>query len=783
MEKNCFFRAFSAMVSAVFFMAVVVSFVACSDTDVKGEVPTFTSVIKDTVEVVNNDTVVIDRNWMVDVSVENRVDTIDVTTKITRPGESHIFKGKVFIYPKKTGYQIFADQEILTPEYANNGCTGGKTVREQETDSSWVDVTRYYYPTEDGNVVIVEAHMEHLKNKPYVRVNDSEILSLVDPSMSTRALYKMKDAPIKATDLVTFEVVSAEDNRTFSEEISCGFDREMMAEDDIDHLELVSKGTKPVDPTTVSDSVKINVVMKSGQKNEVVNYNVRKNSFTARDARTFEVTDFSGYRLGSYLGTSSYEAEKKVAERSNDAWSVYGKKELASFAETGEKSFNFEYYLYTERAQYNDSKWGITATFDYIVPEVKNALSTGANNLNTVTSDRSGKDKAVVTDNINVKYAGFTTPLSEIVYLYKEAVVERIIVDHGFDGTKTKKTWTPTTLTCKGVHFVLWNDGVREETIHEWTVNRILVNGPAFDRVCKDNTNRTSKPSITDLKSSAKTHKDENGGNWTANEEKASIGAYVEMNGADNANLTWSATEYNDVVLKVGEDVLEFGHDVYDFTLTPNLGSGSVQGDYKVYPYTGKLSYVFGNATAKESTNTGKIRVEEKTFFDKNWGKLQFVEQTTTISKDVKKWDYVWSLHFYNENTKKYFVLPVILTYASPDVPQWNFSDVEECDKKSYDLYNSAYYYNGVKNAVAEDNREWMQWSIAATGSEKLAYGTIKYRTAADKAWDWESAVNGRATVFTHRYELKVTDGRLFVKDTYNGKAVTDSHCVNGGWK
>lgn len=778
MEKKNIFTSLKGIFALVAVMVVSIFVASCSDTDVKGEVPTLTNVITEP-----GDTVVIDKDWTMNVIRINKGDTLDITVEMENPEEKDTIHAQAIIWKQKNGYQIFENQLILTPEYANAGMSGGLINKENITDAGWDDVITLSYPTEDDNIIFVKVRIEHHRNRPFLRLNTSKIISLADPSMSTRALYKVKDAPIKVDDLLSFETEGFANDTEFDETISTPIDRDLMAEDDIDHLELVSKGTKPVDPTTVSDSVKINVVMKSGQKNEVVNYNVRKNSFTARDARTFEVTDFSGYRLGSYLGTSSYEAEKKVAERSNDAWSVYGKKELASFAETGEKSFNFEYYLYTERAQYNDSKWGITATFDYIVPEVKNALSTGANNLNTVTSDRSGKDKAVVTDNINVKYAGFTTPFSEIVYLYKEAVVERVIVDHGFDGTKTKKTWTPTTLTCKGVHFILWNDGVREETIHEWTVNRTLVNGPAYERVCKDNTNRTSKPSITDLKSSAKTHKDENGGNWSANEEKATIGAYVVLNGADNANLTWSATEYNDVVLKVGEDVLEFGHDVYDFTLNPALGAGSVKGDYMVYPYSAVLNYVFGNASAKQATDKGSILVEESRFFKEEWGKLQFVAQTTTISENTKKWDYVWSLHFYNENTKKYFVLPVILTYASPDVPIWNFADVEECDKKSYDLYNSAYYYNGVKNAVAEDNREWMQWSIAATGSEKLAYGTIKYRTAADKAWDWESAVNGRATVFTHRYELKVTDGRLFVKDTYNGKNVTDSHCVNGGWK
>ena len=154
-------------------------------------------------------------------------------------------------------------------------------------------------------------------------------------------------------------------------------------------------------------------------------------------------------------------------------------------------------------------------------------------------------------------------------------------------------------------------------------------------------------------------------------------------------------------------------------------------------------------------------------FFPKTWGKLQYISQTLTLTGDLRDWCYAWSLHFYNDDSNKYYVLPVILTRSNPDTPIWNFNNVEECDRISYDRYNSAYYYDGLKNAVAEDGREWMQWSNAGTGSSKLAYGTIKYRTAEDKNWDEGHKINGHCSTQTSRYNFTLSNGELAVIDTY----------------
>lgn len=782
------FQNVLAVVKGIFAVAVMLFVASCDKSDNLFEYQPQTQhdttvVVTPPDTVVKNDTIVISNEWKVVTKVVNYGDSISVTTNMENPaGEKHNLPGYVVFYPKKDNYEIFENQELLSPKFANDGRTGGRTTREEETSEGWWDVRRFFFPTEDGNILVAESHMFHIPNLPYVRVSESEILSLEDPSMRTRALYKVKDAPIEASDLVSFEAVSFANDSLFTEELTCNFNRFLMAEDDIASKKAIMQGTDTIDAQTLQDSVKVQITMKSGEKHETVDYIVRKSDYANRTFTADYVNDFSGYGFGRVIGISNLEAEKKIDARSVGNWTLYQKKDVYSAVIAGEKSFNTEYYIQSERTQYKDEKWGIEVNFGY--PNIR--VEEGATTLNTVASDKSGYDKAVVTNNVSVKLGRFSTPLSEVKPLYKEAKVERVVVEKGWDRSKTKEVWTPTTHMCQGTYYWLWNDGVRDEKVYEWTVSRLLTPGDAFDRICKDNSNRTGKPSILDLKSTPKNKKDQDA-TWSGSEDKATIGTNVEFNGAEKADVLFYSTEVNDIKCQVGDDVLEFGHDAYDFTLSPALGTGSVKGDYTVYPYTAVLSYTFGDSEAKTATDKGTIRVavpEEETFFPKPWGKLQYVEQTTTISENQKKWDYVWSLHFYNEETKEYRVLPVILAYATPDVPKWDFNLVEKCEKRAYELYNSAFYMpDGIKNAWAEDNREHMQWSIAVEGTDKMAYGSMRYRTAEDKAWDWESAVNGHATVKTHRYELTVTDGRLFAKDTYNNTKITDSHCVNGGWK
>lgn len=1148
--------ATSAFTRFFAFFAVLVTvcmFSSCSDDQGAAKLPTLTNVITEPGDTVEVDRY-IDKDWTMNIIRINKGDTLDIIVEMENPEEKDTLHAQAVIWAQKTGYQILESEEVLTPKYANDGMSGGRTVKENVTDAGWVDVTKFSYPTEDNNVIYVEVRIDHHKGRPVLRVNDSKIISLTDPSMSTRALYKVKDAPIKADDLLSFETEGFKEDTSFGEEISTSFDRDLMAEDDISGAKEVSHDFEVIDETTDRMWIIERFTMKSGKTNDVERSFLRQRWQKNIDPYELYVNSFA-YEFGSVLGMSSFEAEKSL-DRGNDNWSGKGKVDMYNANINGEKPVKTQYTFYHETWTYKDKY--ITVEFPYvsfIVEEAKTAV-------NGATSDKDQYTKAVLENNINTNYAGYKSSMNELVYLYSK--VERKVVEHGFklntkkrtwetnrmtpsvvhyklwndgveettthewplsraltngpafekickdnynrtgnpsitsikdtdkaftddnggkwtcveqngtiganvefngaegtsitwkftehnkvrlevDGdviewgedlykftvkpslgegsvssgytvypytgklnyifadapakestdngvikvklpktlvrsgfTNKKKVWTSTTLTCSATHFDVYSDSSRVETSHKWEVPRSFENGPSFERICKDNTNNTGKPSITNLGKAAKSYTDEKGGKWSGIQESATIGASLEFNGAEKWNLTWTASEYNNIKLQVGDDVLDFGSDTYEFTLNPSLGTSSVKDGYNVWPYTGKLTYKFGDAAAKTGNDTGVIKVkkekqvkkegfddsrkqkiftpanvtykavyvtewddntkdevsfewvrernlttgpvfertakdntnrtnkpsildlksskktytdksggawsgneekatigatvsfngaedadvlfyatetndvqlkykdavcdfghdeysytlnpalaagsvkdgftvypytatlnyvfgtaaakqatdkgtikvavpEEKRFFKKEWGDLEKVEQTTTMSKDMKSYAYVWSLHFYNKETGKRYVLPTILEKDAPQKPLWDFSLVEECEKSKYEKYNSAFFdprSKTWKNAWAEDAREWLQWSLAEEGSAKKAYGTTVYETAKAKGWDEPSYISGRPTVFTHRYGLTVKDGRLFATDTYNGNAkITDSNCVNGGWK
>lgn len=967
MEKNffrgatcAFTRAFACVTTAL--VVACMFFVSCSDDQGAAKLPTLTSVITEPGDTVDR---YIDKDWTMNIIRVNKGDTLDIIVEMENPEEKDTLHAQAVIWAQKTGYQILESEEILTPKYANDGMSGGRTVKEDVTDAGWTDVTKFSYPTEDNNIVYVEVRIEHHKGRPILRVNDSKIISLAEPMATRAALYKVKDAPIKADDLLSFETEGFKEDTEFDETISTSFDRDLMAEDDIAGAKEVSHDFEVIDETTDRMWVIERFIMKSGKTNDVERSFLRQRWQKNIDPYELYVNSFA-YEFGNVLGMSSFEAEKSL-DRGNDNWSGKGKVDMYNANINGEKPVKTQYTFYHETWTYKDKY--ITVEFPYvsfIVEEAKTAV-------NGAASDKDQYTKAVLENNINTNYAGYKSSMNELVYLYSK--VERKVVEHGFKINTKKRTWEPNRMTPSVVHFKLWSDGVEETTTHEWPLSRKLENGPSFERICKDNynrtgnpsitnikdtdkaftdenggkwtcveqngtigasvefngaestsitwtftehnklrlevdgdviewgedlykytlkpslgegsvkdgytvypytgklnyifadapakdgtdngvikvkvekkvkkegfedkqkvwspasvtykakyvtewddntkdevafewvrertltngpvfertaadySNRTGKPSILDLKSSKKTYTDKSGGAWSGNEEKITIGTTVSFNGAEDANVLYYATETNDVQLKYKDAVCDFGHDDYSYTLNPSLGSGTAKGDYMSYPYTATLNYTFGDAAAKQATDKGTIKVavpEEKTFFPKEWGTLEYVEQTTTMSKDMKSYSYIWSPHFFNKETGKRYVLPVVLEKDAPNKPLWDFSLVEECDKSHYDKYNSAFYdprSKSWKNAWAEDAREWLQWSLAEEGSAKKAYGTTVYETAKAKGWDTPSYISGRPTVFTHRYDLTVKDGRLFVIDTYTNQKVTDSNCVNGGWK
>jgi len=115
-------------------------------------------------------------------------------------------------------------------------------------------------------------------------------------------------------------------------------------------------------------------------------------------------------------------------------------------------------------------------------------------------------------------------------------------------------------------------------------------------------------------------------------------------------------------------------------------------------------------------------------------------------------------------------VLPVIIP-AGDIAPNWHFEYFEYTSNHDY---NSAVWQkdkNTWVNAIASDPRNMMLWS---RNSVELA--NKDRDEASSQNWDEGRTVNGKCSVFTSRYNLDVTNGRLTATDTYE-------NIYMGSWK
>jgi hypothetical protein len=588
----------------------------------------------------------------------------------------------------------------------------------------------------------------------------SAILSLLDPTQKTRGLYKVKDAPIEAKDRVFYEIEGIEKDVKFTTVLTTGFDRDLMAEDDIKEAKLFDKGFKVIDATTDRCWLIERFIMKSGESNDVEKNFLRKREFKNIILDSYNVSSFV-YNFSNSYGISAYEAEKLI-DRGDANWTVYGKKDQYGALFTGEKPITTKYTLYTERCVYKD-KW-ITVEFPYVEVEV-----TEVNDKTPVkpaTSDIVGKDKAILTNNINTVYADYPQALSEYANLYKDS---KHITNEDFDKKSEKKTFTPTTETVSVDYVTLYSDGEEIRETFTKVFQRPLTPKSDFVKICADASQRTGEPSLKNVNKTSKTD-----GEWSWNEEVTTITSEVTLNGAKAENA-WEAKEANDIKVTHRGKTYDFGHDAYTVKNSASVASGKLNGSYMEYPYSAVLNYVFATAAAKKATAPGTIKVLEETqFFPPKWGKLKSVAQTTSINKTRTAEVWVWSLRFEKG------ILPVIFE-GDEVAPAWDFSLFEE---GAWEEYNSAFYYKAKKtwvNSKASDEKDYLEWY----DSKNNSHGNMDYNTAKAWGWDRKHFKNGRATVFTKRYELEVKDGTLFAKDAYNNNRVmTDEHVnKDGGWK
>lgn len=751
------------IVMKVLVMAIVVVFNLVSMTSCQENEETQARVMK-----LSDDPVVIPENpaeWL-----RNRNDNLKgfhddyiITLKDKNSDESHTLTGASDLWAENYDYTIEEKYETLDVAFSNNGRTGGEPTI-LPTDTGSIAVTNYFFPLEDGNVAAVSDTCVRVNDAPYDQLVNVRLVSLnnVDKAgkgphkAMTRAMYQKSVVYTEIVAELTYNTVGIENVAPTTIVLKDTVTRKVMAEDDIDKVTVINKGREILDNTTERCYFTELFTMKSGEKNEVNKSYILNRLFKGIEPYDLIVESFIYNFSQSYGITAGSETS---VESVDSNWNVWGKTDRYSGVISGPKSVTTDYSLYHERCSYKDQY--VTVDFEYIAPSV----SENGTNVATASSDRTGYDKAILTNNVNTTYSGYNQALSEFVNLYKEA---KHIVSEDFDASSAKKEFTDNTMTCSVDYVTTYSDGEIVRTSFKHSFSRSLVCTSNWTSIEANNTNRTNGATLNVSKAS------KSDGEWKWNQENGSISANVTLAGSSKSN-TWESTEANEVKVTHRGKTYSFGTDQYTLQNAASVANGVVNGSYTEYKYSDKLNYKFGASNVKNSTAPGliKVEIEEDTFFPKEWGKLLSATETVAPDENRKAYVYTWSLHF-EKGT-----LPVVVRKGSL-APEWEFKYFSSVVDSRY---NGGYYLKATKswvNTIASDGTDWMEW-LDNSNTNK---GNMAYSTATAWGWDEGHQVNGHPSVTTSRHTLTVNNGELKARDNYLNKAMTDTHVnKNGGWK
>jgi len=346
------------------------------------------------------------------------------------------------------------------------------------------------------------------------------------------------------------------------------------------------------------------------------------------------------------------------------------------------------------------------------------------------------------------------------------SITVNAVVPTSEDWSKSEcsETVTDNQVVWNLVYIINYSDGTQQRFPFQFSDSRSLNCESNWNSIESNTNHSTSGVNVTTLSTDPRSA-EQNGATAKWNRVKSSLSSVATLAGSKQQNK-WTSVEPTDVSVTYRNKTYSFSKNSIRATNTDKLGSAVKNGDYEDYKYTANLNYVWSSNT-KSSNAPGLIRVKsapENTFFPPEWGSLLSAKQTLSNSRNHDSYVYVWSLHFEKG------VLPVIIP-AGDTSPNWHF---EYFEYTSNHEYNSAVWQkdkNTWVNAVASDPRNMMLWS---RNSVELA--NKDRDEASSQKWDEGHTVNGKCSVFTSRYNLDVTNGRLTATDTYK-------NIYMGSWK
>ena len=347
----------------------------------------------------------------------------------------------------------------------------------------------------------------------------------------------------------------------------------------------------------------------------------------------------------------------------------------------------------------------------------------------------------------------------------KVKLEEVSITDEGFVATRCKETVYGDSVTVHALYRITKSDGSREDFAVDFCDTRTSEIDPAWSSIESNNMQSTSSASRTETGSAGQSSS-KNG--FTAKWKRYTydVKSVATLAGSKQNNRIktvepegWEIT-YRGKTFKFNRPSYSASND--NGTVT----EGGKNNGYNEYNYANKFNYTRGGNN-KSFTSSGviKVKLEEPTFFPKEWGNLIEAKQTVANNETHSSFVYTWSLRFENN-----IVLPVVVR-SGDATPEWHF---EYAENTTITEYNGGTYDKASDtwiNTTASDKPNQMVWS--RNSKEKA---NKDYRIAMNQNWDEGHLIDGHPSTQTSRYQLTVSNGVLKATDTYTGRYI-------GEWK
>jgi hypothetical protein len=392
--------------------------------------------------------------------------------------------------------------------------------------------------------------------------------------------------------------------------------------------------------------------------------------------------------------------------------------------------------------------------FAFVNPDFRQ-VSTKVSKVNETAT----LETARLFNTIEVSYLGGKHTGEETVLLKHE--IAEYVVETKLDNLSARTDVTSDSIIWSIDKVSKYSTGRQTRQSVRFGISRKLSLGAAWTSI-QTNTNHQTGDYVPSLNNSYKRSAIIDGVTFTYTLKEKVYNANVVLNNGKMVN-TFTATEAEDCVAQLGNSTYSFGNQNVTVKHSDNVAGGAEKDGFKVFNYTDKVNYTFGNNTKSFNLN-GTIKVKAEEEFSFPYGEVKLARQTTTLNEAGDDYMYVISVQFMNG-----VVVPGFVTRGSDKVV-WHLELAEQVEGSN--KFNSAVYTadKGWQNCTAHDvyTADYLIWYRGTTELRR-----VDFDKAAALHWDndYTREDNGKnhLTVYTSHFRLEIAKGKLYVTDKSNG--------------